>query len=835
MNKLLLIDGNSMLFRAYYGTLSRGLMKSSNGVTTNAVYGFSTMLNKAIEILDPTHILVAFDTGDKTFRHTMFEAYKGHRSEVDVELVSQFALVREFLDSYPIPRVELSGYEADDIIGTLAKTCVDYKVEILTSDRDMLQLIDDNVEVMLMRKGITDLNIMTVDKLQEEMGIKPSQIVDIKALQGDASDNIPGVPSIGEKTALKFIHKYGSLDNLYIHKDEVKGKVGEKLREFEDQARLSYELATIHTEVPLEFAMDDLIYEIPNDTLNAFYRKYDMNSLVTDKIEISQEAVKEINLEEFDASWDDVSLHADLDKNEVLEGVFITSNNRFSYLTAEAMKSSKDFHALLKKDGLRVSSAKVFYRFALEEGLEVSHKFEDLLLLAFVCDPSVTTLSKLKDKEQVWFHEYPEDKQDFAFVASLKDLFTKLQTQAVQDAVYSVYETIEKPLTWVLAECEHEGVTVDRKVLDDIASRTQEKLDLLTATIYDMSGLEFNINSPKQLGEVLFDTLGLPSKKKRSTAVDVLEALEADYPIITHILEYRKYQKLMSTYAVGLSKHIEADGKIHTRYTQHAAQTGRLSSTNPNLQNISVRDEETRMIRSAFVASEGRKLVSIDYSQIELRVLSYAAQETKMMDTFNKGEDIHTSTARDIFGIEEITSDMRRQAKSVNFGIIYGMSSFGLAKQLDIPISEASHFIARYNEVYPNITTYMDGVIAFCEEKGYVETLFHRRRYIPEIHDSNRAVKDFGKRAAMNAPIQGTAADIIKIAMVKAYDALQEHNFKSKMILQVHDELVFDVYEDEVESLIEVMRDVMASVVSWPIKLDVSVSVGSNWMEEDNA
>lgn len=835
MKKLLLIDGNSMLFRAYYGTLSRGVMASSTGVVTNAVYGFSTMLNKAIEIIEPSHVLVAFDTKDKTFRHKMFDDYKGHRKEVDENLVSQFALVREFLDSYPMVRYELSGYEADDIIGTLSRACVDYKVEILTSDRDMLQLIDDHVDVLLMRKGLTDLNIMTVEKLKEDMGIEPRQIVDIKALQGDVSDNIPGVPSIGEKTALKLIGEYGTLDNLYDHKDEIKGKMGEKLREFEDQARLSYELATIYCEVPLDLDISSLEYEIPNDTMNAFYRKYDMNSLITKQVDVVIDPKQAMTFAPLDASWSSVAVHADVNKKDVLEGVFISDGVRHDYLDVETMKSNTVFHELLKREGLITSSSKVLYRFALENGIESSRKFNDVLLLAFICDAATTTMAKLKDQEQLWFHEYEGLEQGHAFTKSLLGLYDRLLRKATQDAVYDVYETIEKPLTWVLAKCEFTGINVDQTVLDGIAETTLAKIDHLTAVIYELSGVEFNINSPKQLGEVLFDTLGIPSKKKRSTAVDVLESLELEYPIITPILEYRKYQKLYSTYAIGLVKHIGSDGRIHTTFNQHAAQTGRLSSSEPNLQNISVRDEETRHIRRAFIASPNHKLVSIDYSQIELRVLSYAAQETKMMETFKRGEDIHAQTAREIFGVETIDDSMRRTAKSVNFGIVYGMSAFGLAKQLDIPIAEASHFITRYNEVYPNILGYMDSIVASCEKTGYASTLFHRRRYIPEIHDANRAVKDFGKRAAMNAPIQGTAADIIKIAMVRANDALESHGFKSQMILQVHDELVFDVCLDEVDALTAVMREVMANVVDWPVDLDVSVSVGDNWMEDDNA
>ena len=834
MKKLLLIDGNSMLFRAYYGTLARGTMTSSSGVTTNAVYGFSTMLKKAIEMMQPTHILVAFDTGDKTFRHDMCETYKGTRKEVDYELVSQFELIREFLDAYPIQRYELSGYEADDIIGTLARNSVDYHVEILTSDRDMLQLIDDHVDVLLMKKGLTDIKLMDIAELQAEMGIRPDQIVDVKALMGDPSDNIPGIPSVGEKTALKFIKEYGSFENFYAHKDEIKGKVGEKVREFEDQARMSYKLSKIYCDVALDFDMNKLVYEIPNDTLNAFYRKYDMNSLITtdvEVVEVKKVHLKQVPFEEL-ATEKSVALHLDQDKKGKILGVFCASDGFVAYLSYLEMQSDSKFHALLAKDDLLCSSSKLVYHFAMEHKIEYSRSYNDVLLLSFIIDSSVTTMEKMKDKYDLWFHEYEGEELGLAFANALESLFTQLLEEANQLQVEGVYNEIEKPLAVVLAEIESNGIRVEKDVLDNIAHTTLEKIDGLSAQIYDLVGHEFNLNSPKQMAEALFDTLEIPSAKKRSTAVDVLDSLKDEYPIMHLILEYRKYQKLYSTYAVGLVKHIQDDGKIHTVFNQHLAQTGRLSSTEPNLQNISVRDEETKVIRSAFVPSKGRKFVSIDYSQIELRILAFMADEEQMIETFNSGEDIHVQTAAKIFNEEHITSEMRRQAKSVNFGIIYGMSGFGLAKQLDISIKDASSFIDKYNEVYPNISKYMNKVISDCERDGFVSTVFNRRRYIPEIHSTNRAVKEFGKRAAMNAPIQGTAADIIKLAMIKAQDLIRAKGYQSKMLLQVHDELLFDVLEGELDHFVADIKDMMESIVSWPVKLKVSVEVADNWMGE---
>ena len=813
-----------MLFRAYYGTMTRGLMMSTSGVPTNAVYGFSTMLNKALELFKPTHILIAFDTGDKTFRHEMFENYKGTRKPVDEALVSQFALIREFLDAANIHRLELSGYEADDIIGTLSKKFATDEVDVLTSDRDLLQIIDSHTDVLLMKKGLTNIDRMDKQALMSETQLTPEQIIDMKALMGDASDNIPGVPSIGEKTALKLLLQYGSLDKVYENVDEIKGKMGENLRTYKDQAYLSYDLAKINTEVPLEIDIEDFPLNIDIQTTNAFYRKYDMLSLVVDVED--ETAPLELKISEFDTTWigNDVAIYLDITKKNGLESVYLSDGFRSAMMTPQEMILNQDFLRLLKESRVLVSESKPLYRVLLDLKENVSqYRFDDLMLLSFIIDGNQTTFDKVKDAFNLW-------DEGFVIAKKLFDIWDAQIARAETEGVLDVYYKIEAPLTKVLAKSEALGFNVDQSILNEIEIDTKEKMETLTEAIYAYVDAPFNLNSPKQLSGVLFDELKLPTGKKRSTAVDVLEGLKDQHPMIPLVLEYRKIQKLYSTYAVGLQKHITSEGKIHTTFNQHATQTGRLSSSDPNLQNISIRDEMGRKVRSAFVASDGHYLLSVDYSQIELRVLSFLANETKMIEAFNEDHDIHEETARDIFGVEKVNSNQRREAKSVNFGIIYGMSDYGLSQQLNISIQDAHAYITRYHEVYPNISKYMDAQVEKCLKEGYVETYFKRRRYIHEIHDNNRAVKEFGKRAAMNAPIQGTAADIIKLAMV-AVDAYLEDK-QTKLLLQVHDELVFDVPEAELETVQKDIVDIMENIVSdWPIKLEVSCTVGKNWME----
>lgn len=830
MKKILLVDGNSMLFRAYYGTMSRGYMRSSAGVPTNAVYGFATMFNRAVEMFEPTHVLIAFDTGDKTFRHELFDDYKGTRKAVDEELVSQFALVREMLDALPIHRFELSGYEADDIIGTLAKQYPEDQIDVLTSDRDLLQVIDNNVDVLLMKKGLTDIHRMTKEVLFEEQGITPSQVVDMKALMGDSSDNIPGVPSIGEKTAKKLIDEYGTLDNVYANADNVKGRMGDNLRTYKEQAYLSYTLAKIHTDVPLNLDIDDFKLNIDPEAANAFYRKHDMNSLV---VEIATENLEEsYSFTDFDASWvgNDIAILLDLKADKTFDQIYVSDGFRNAILSVSDMILNPAFVNTLNKSKVLASESKPLYRFILDNNLDVVDKeFDDLTVLSFIINNATNTFDKVRDAFNLWYYDLDEQSQMAKLNRKLFEVWDTQVKLAKKEAVYSVYTDIERPLTGVLAKSEYYGFKVDKNRLDQIATAKKIEIDTLTKEIYAAADQEFNINSPKQLAEILFDVLGLPQVKKRSTAVDVLEKLQDSHPIIPYILDYRLAQKLYSTYAVGLQKHIQEDGKIHTTLNQHATQTGRLSSTDPNLQNISVKDEEGRKIRSAFIPSEGNVLVSIDYSQIELRVLSFLAHEAKMIESFNEAKDIHTQTAKEIFDVDSVNASQRREAKSVNFGIIYGMSPYGLSEQLGISMKDAADYINRYHEIYPNISTYMDQQIAMCEEHGYVKTYFGRKRFIPEIHDANRGRQEFGKRAAMNAPIQGTAADIIKLAMVKVDEYLKDK--KSRMILQVHDELVFDMDQNEKETLTKEIVRIMENVVDWPIQLKVEVTEGDNWME----
>lgn len=813
-----------MLFRAYYGTMTRGLMMSTSGVPTNAVYGFSTMLNKALELFKPTHILIAFDTGDKTFRHEMFDDYKGTRKPVDEALVSQFALIREYLDAANIHRLELSGYEADDIIGTLSKKFATDEVDVLTSDRDLLQIIDPHTDILLMKKGLTNIDRMDEQALMSETQLTPDQTIDLKALMGDASDNIPGVPSIGEKTAMKLLLQYGSLDEVYENVDSIKGKMGENLRTYKDQAYLSYDLAKINTAVPLEIDIEDFPLNIDVHATNAFYRKYDMLSLVVD-IE-DETAPLELKISEFDSTWigNDVAIYLDITKKNGLESVYLSDGFRSAMMTPQEMILNQDFLRLLKESRVLVSESKPLYRVLLDLKENVSqYSFDDLMLLSFIIDGNQTTFDKVKDAFNLW-------DEGFVIAKKLFDIWDAQIARAETEGVLDVYYEIEQPLTKVLAKAEVLGFNVDQSILNEIEIDTKAQMETLTEAIYAYVDAPFNLNSPKQLSEVLFDELKLPTGKKRSTAVDVLEGLKDQHPIIPLVLEYRKIQKLYSTYAVGFQKHITSEGKIHTTFNQHATQTGRLSSSDPNLQNISIRDEMGRKVRSAFVASEGHYLLSVDYSQIELRVLSFLADEAKMIEAFNEDHDIHEETARDIFGVEEVTSNQRREAKSVNFGIIYGMSDYGLSQQLNISIQDAHAYITRYHEVYPNISKYMNAQVEKCLKDGYVETYFKRRRYIHEIHDTNRAVKEFGKRAAMNAPIQGTAADIIKLAMVAVDTYLEDK--QTKLLLQVHDELVFDVPEGELETVLKDIIDIMENIVSdWPIKLEVSSTVGKNWME----
>lgn len=859
-NDILLIDGNSMLFRAYHATAYRGnFMTTSNGVPTNAVFGFANMINKAITLLKPTHVLVAWDTGKPTFRHAQFEEYKGTRKEVDEELKVQFSMAREFLDAYGLFRYEEDGVEADDIIGSLAKQYPNHKVHILSSDKDLLQLIDDTTDILLMKKGITDMQVVNETALYEMMELKPYQIIEFKGLSGDASDNIPGVKGVGEKTAIKLLHEYENVEGVYEHIEEIKGKLKEKLENDKEKAFLSKQLATIKIDCEFSFGLDAFAFSPNQEELNTFFKKYEMFSLVKKgEANIPEKTLlplQVINRLEESMIEDNMCVLLDYDNeayyNATLFGVCIQNSKGVYYIEKENMLLDTCLQDYLQSDRPKFGyDVKMNYHLLDRYGFQFAPFSLDLMIASFVNDNSITTYEKFLNA----FHVYEEVKRDEVYGKAGKPIFvdeevkqkylnhtiqtlydvkdTVVKTIEEKELSYILYE-VEMPTSYVLFKMEKEGVTTSREVLDDIGEKTLAIIKDCEQKIFAIVGHEFNVASPKQLAEVLFDELGLKANKKRSTAIDVLEKLKDEHEIIPLFITLRKYQKIYSTYAEGLKKHILKDGKIHTVFNQCLTQTGRLSSSEPNLQNISVRDEEAKQIRKAFVASEGCTLLTADYSQIELRMLAHMAQEEKMIDAFNKGLDIHTKTAMEVYGVEasQVSAQMRREAKVVNFGMVYGQSEFGLAEELGISRNDAKEFMDKYFASYPRIKSFMEETIAFCKDTGYVSTLFGRRRSIPEIHDKNYMTREFGKRAAMNAPIQGSAADLIKLAMLKINALMEEKQVRSKMILQVHDELVFDVYVEEKEIMFTLVKEGMEQVYKLQVPLVADASFGDSYYD----
>ena len=855
--KLLLIDGNSVLFRGYYATCYGNIMKTSKGVYTNGIYAFANMLNKAIKTIEPDYCVVAFDKAKHTFRHDIAPDYKGGRKETPEELVTQFPLVREMLEAYNIPYLEYETIEADDIIGSLAKK-YDFETCILSSDRDMLQLIDDTTNVLVMRKGMSDIARMDEKALKEEYGLKPYQIIDYKGLAGDKSDNIKGVEGVGDKTAVKLLNEFDTCEGIYENIDKVKGKLQEKLIEGKDSCFLSKTLATIKTDVDIDHDLDDFRLNINEEERNAFFEKYEMYSL----IRVTSKERKKEPKEEFrivkkisEKLLDEALVYFVSDEFSYFErkiyGACFCKDNDVEYIGFEDLKKDKDALKYLSSSKKKiVFDLKPILHAMDYNGIKIAGDIDDVFLMCFLSNNYNSDLSKIiinygfgqiPDSREIFGTEKrpltPDEKQLSSYGGTIGKALSGIYPKAVKEIsekeMEYLYYQIELPLIYVLYDMEKQGVYCDEKELDEIAMATKEKIDSLEKKIYDSVGHEFNIGSPKQLSEVLYDELELPDLKKGSTNAEILSKLVNYHPIISDILEYRKYTKLYSTYAEGLKKYIMDDGKIHTIFSQMITQTGRLSSYDPNLQNISVRDDEGREIRKAFKPSKGNVLISSDYSQVELRVLSSLANEPKMIEAFNSGIDIHTKTAMDIFGLkkEEVSDIDRRHAKAINFGVVYGISDFGLSNQTQLTIKDAKKFIEDYFVTYPNIKTYLDSQVEFCKDNGYVKTMLNRRRYINEINDRNYMMREFGKRAAMNATIQGSAADLIKIAMVRAFDVLKKEKMKAKLILQVHDELIFDVPADEVEKMKEMIPDIMANAYKMKTRLDFSLVVGKDWYE----
>ena len=865
MEELILIDGNSLLFKAFYATSYTGnYMVNRNGIPTNGVYGFARMVDKILDN-NPKYVIVAFDYGKKTFRNELLDTYKAQRKETPEELIPQFSLAREYLTAHNITWYEVEGFEGDDIIGTL----VDFgeknnlKVSVYTGDKDAFQLISPQTTIYRTIKGVTELDIYNEQTLLDKYGLKPDQIRDFLGLMGDTADNIPGIKGVGEKTALKLLHQYETIEGLEEHQNELKGKMGEKIRAGMEDALMSKKVATILRDVPLDVDLKKAEYEgYDYDTLKSFYETYDMNSLIK-SMTIEAAPKKELKLEIVDHmpeitkdSAVYVSIYDTNYHRSIILGYGIYNDEQAHFISYENALKDESFLAYLKdetkkKYGYDIKSAVIGSRW---NGVEINGYTFDLSLASYVLEPAIKEELKYVcthfDYDGVMYDEEVFGKgakkhiPDDALLAQhtvskakaiyeLKDVVTKELKDKNQ---YELYEDIELPVTRILGEMEFAGTEIDLDVLKEMDEAFDETIEKLSNDIYRISGTTFNISSPKQLGQVLFEDLGLKGGKKTktgySTSQDVLEKIIDAHPVVPLVLEYRMLTKLSSTYLKGLQEQVFPDNKIHTIYKQTLTHTGRLSSVDPNLQNIPVRSEEGKLIRKAFVSHNGY-LVSFDYSQIELRILAHMAHVTNLIDAFNQGKDIHRHTAALVFGVkdEEVTPQMRSQAKAVNFGIIYGMSEFRLSKDIGMSIQEARDFINKYFETYPEVKTYMDEVVETCKKQGYVSTLLNRKRYIPTINDKNFMVRQQAQRYAMNTPIQGTGADILKLAMIEVDKALKEKNLKSQMILQVHDELIFDVFEDELEEVMSLVKEKMENCIKMDVPLIVEGNYAKNWCE----
>ncbi|MFD1019002.1 DNA polymerase I [Thalassobacillus hwangdonensis] len=873
--KLVLIDGNSIAYRAFFAL---PLLNNDKGVYTNAVYGFTTMLLKILEEEKPTHMLVAFDAGKTTFRHETYKEYKGGRQKTPPELSEQFPVLKELLDAFSIKHYQLNEYEADDIIGTLAKQGEKdgLDVTVISGDKDLLQLVSDTTKVTLTKKGITNVEAYDPAFMLEKMEVRPDQIIDLKALMGDSSDNIPGVPGVGEKTAVKLLKQFDTLENIYENLEEVSGKkLKEKLSNHKEDAFMSKKLVTIETASPIEVGLKDLDYDgYQHKNVSSLFKDLGFQSLLgriggDDADAQVESALTEVEVEKLDAVPDDLFTGKEAVVVEMLEdnyhsadiiGVSITNENGNFHLPIEVAKDSEAFSVWAADASMEkwVFDAKKTYVALLRHGVELNGIEFDLLLASYLINPSdnhhdIPAISHRMGEADIQYDEEvygkgakmkaPEAeilaKHLARKSAALYKLKENMEEQLKQNDQFNLYHDLELPLALILGGMEHTGVHVDVERLEEMRKELKTRLEEIEAQVYEAAGEKFNLNSPKQLGPILFEKLELPVIKKTktgySTSADVLEQLENEHPIISKILMYRQLGKLQSTYIEGLLKVVKNDtNKIHTRFNQALTQTGRLSSTDPNLQNIPIRLEEGRKIRQAFIPSEKDWIIfASDYSQIELRVLAHMAQDEKLIQAFNSGDDIHTQTAMEVFNVEadEVDANMRRQAKAVNFGIVYGISDYGLSQSLGITRKEAQQFIDRYLESYPGVKAYMDSSIQEAKQKGFVTTLMNRRRYLPDITSRNFNKRGFAERTAMNTPIQGSAADIIKKAMIDLHARLKEEELEAVMLLQVHDELILEAPKHEVDKLKEIVADVMEHTVELDVPLKVDSSFGDTWYE----
>ena len=848
MDKFLIIDGNNLLFRAYYALPP---LTNFDGEVSNGVFGFCNMLVKAINEQKPKYIAVAFDSPNKNFRHEMFKEYKGNRKEAPQDLLSQFPILKKMLDAMNIVHIDRVDLEADDIIGCLTRQYENVENIIFSADKDLLQLINSNTVVLQPQKANVEAVELNEKSLFEKLSLTPSQIVDFKALRGDASDNIPGVTGVGDKTATDLIMRYGDLDNVYAHADEIKGKLGERIRNDKDIAYMSKKLATIITDKKMDFELSDFEYDYPfNSQVYDMFKHYQFNSLLrkpelfalnpdttqcamqfAEKFEIKPvEDVMQIDtlLKNFN---DDI-LYFDLTDTHMswLQGGVEYNAKLVDVITFEDVVNS--FKLLFESDVPKILyDSKTTKHLLYKCNVKLNNVVFDVSIARYVTNVSTKHNATLLEVIQ-------ESGMDTMYIASVvKEMSNSLKIDIENNGLKTVFYDIEMPLCDVLFNMEIEGFKIDIKELDLLDIKYAQELADLTKEIYKLAGVEFNINSPKQLSKVLFEDLKLTcwNNKKHKTEVKFLNEMRYQHPIVDLILKYRQLFKLHKTYIVAYKNLINKDTqKIYTVFNQTLTTTGRLSSSEPNLQNIPIRKEEGKNLRKIFVPSfENGLIVSADYSQIELRLLASFSGDEKLISAFNAGADIHTRTASEIFGVPEdmVTSDMRRQAKAINFGIIYGISDYGLSQNINTSVGTASDYIKKYFERYPKIRQYIDSNVEFCRQNGFVKTYFGRTRVIPEIKSTNAILRQFGERAAMNMPLQGSASDIIKLAMVKVYDQIKSKGLKSKLILQVHDELILDIPADELDAIDKILKDCMENVVDLPVKLSINIESGKNWFE----
>ena len=879
--RLIIIDGNSIINRAFYALPD---MTNSDGLHTNAVYGFTRMLFKIIDDYKPTHISVAFDMKAPTFRHKEFSEYKAGRKKMPNELGQQLQPLKELLDTFNIHRMEMAGFEADDLIGTVAKKAEndDFKVYIVTGDKDAIQLASNKTTTLITKKGVGEVEEYNYDSVVERYEMTPTQFIDLKGLMGDKSDNIPGVPGIGEKTGIKLIKEFSSIENLIENTNQLKGSVKKKIEENKDQAVFSKKLATIITDVPIEISLDELSYgDYDKNAVIEEFKKFGFNTLIKQVLAMDggyEESIVEEKIELNINHLEDISAFKNeiektnklfiktvskvgniLEKNLIY--VFVSADGKnIYYINDEELELIKDIisNEEIKKIGYNLKDD---YLALKPYDIQLNNMFFDIAIGEYLIDSKSSTSYECSDIAMKYLTKKIKSKEELLGKGAKAKKFSDLELEELSiyfgeilNIVYNVYPIMEKafkeidmeylfydvemPLVEVLGSMEYEGMAVDKNQLENIGNKFKEIISNLEEEIFTMAGEKFNINSPKQLGVILFEKLELPVIKKTktgySTNADVLEKLRDKHEIIDKITEYRQIVKLNSTYVEGLSNIINPiSGRIHSSFNQTITTTGRISSTEPNLQNIPVKTEMGREIRKVFIAKDNCKLVDADYSQVELRVLAHMSDDEHMIDAFQHNMDIHSKTASQIFGVDinDVTSLQRSEAKAINFGIVYGKTDFGLAQDLNIPVPKAKAYIESYFANYDKIKVFMDEAIKNATDKGYALTIFNRRRYIPEINSSNFMVRNQGKRFAMNAPIQGSAADIIKIAMVNVFTRLKDENLKSRLILQVHDELIVEALEEEIDKVCSIVKEEMESAVNLQVHLDVDLNVGDSWFE----